>query len=702
MKADFQTYARAARTSLLGLAIQFVLGTTLLVYSFYGRDYSAFTGAIFILVGVPVWLTLAIVFDQHRRERVEALEAESLSEAGGRAASVFEEAGEELRVAARRLSVMHKVLVPAVSVLVGAILVGAGILRFNLASGMVDPADFVAPTRRGWATSIGLGIAFIGFVFARYVAGMAKQPVWANLRAGAAYAVGAALIGLSMAVAHFIDIAGPDVVVRYLQLAFPVALIVLGAEVFLNFVLGIYRPRKPGETPRPAFESRILGFAAAPDRIAESIGGAINYQFGFDVTGSWFYQLLSRSLVVLVVAGLAVGWLLTSVVVIEPHQKALRLRSGKLVGGELGPGIHLKWPWPVESIVIPEYIERDEQGRVTFVTRTATGIRSLDLGTNPAEGEGPILWTNEHAVNERATLVVVQPAGALPDSVVESVRDTADEAKDLSLMAVEVPLHYAVGDVLAYELLGPPEMRDEYLRAMAQREVLQYLSVVSVSDLLGPQRAEISLALKRRIEEVFTEINPLGPEHGPVVDVLMVGVEGVHPPGTVAPEFEDVVVAEEKARQSRADREALAASERNRVVGSVELAEEITRELDELERLQDAGAEAEAITRQRVKVQQLVQSARGSAAQVLQEASAQRWRAHMGAREELARYQGVEGAYAASPPVFRVTRALEALREALADTRLFIVEEPGTLDIWADIQDRTGAIDVFENLEEMP
>jgi len=695
MKADFQTYARAARTSLLGLLIQLVLGVTLLIYSFFGRDVTAQVGALFILLGIPVWLSLAVVFDQHRRERVEALEAEALAESDAAGSSVFEDGGDEMRVAARRLQTMYKYLLPGVSLLIGVGLVGIGLVYFRFASGKVDPVDFVAPRERGWATSIGLGIAFLGFIVARYVAGMAKQPVWSNLRAGAAYAVGAALIGLSIAVAHFIDIAGPDVAVRYLQVAVPLAIIVLGAEVFLNFVLGVYRPRKPGELPRPAFESRILGFAAAPDRIAESVGGAINYQFGFEVTGSWFYQLLSRSLGLLVLAGLLVAWLLTSLVVIEPHQRALQLRFGRLVDSDLQPGLHLKWPWPIDTIEIPRYVERDETGRVTYSTRTATGIRSLNLATNPAESEGPILWTNEHAMNERGTLVVVQPASGI--RVDEGLREGV---KDLSLMAVEVPLHYSIRDVEAYERLGPPEMRDDYLRAVARRVVMRQLSSVSVSELLGEERAAISLELKRAIEEVFAERNPLGPDRGPVVEVLMVGVEGVHPPGRVAPDFEKVVDAEEKARLLLADREARAAQIRNEVVGSVELAEEIVRELDEWERLRDERAGEAEIAEQELLVQGLIQDAGGNAAKLILEASAERWQVHMGAREELANYLGVVHSYQASPAVFRATRYFDSLQEALRDSRLYIIDEAYPSKLRFDLMDRNSATSVFENLDE--
>ena len=66
----------------------------------------------------------------------------------------------------------------------------------------------------------------------------------------------------------------------------------------------------PPEVPRPAMDSRLLSFVAAPDRLAQSIGDALNYQFGFNVTESWFYQLVSRWLASLALVGALVVWLM--------------------------------------------------------------------------------------------------------------------------------------------------------------------------------------------------------------------------------------------------------------------------------------------------------------------------------------------------------------------------------------------------------
>ena len=107
-----------------------------------------------------------------------------------------------------------------------------------------------------------------------------------------------------------------------------VFMLVVAGETALNFLLNLYRPRRAGETPRPAFDSRLLSLLSAPDSIVRSINEAVNYQFGFDITSSWGYQLLLRNFVRLagILVVVVVG--LTTLVIVEPQEQGMRLRFG--------------------------------------------------------------------------------------------------------------------------------------------------------------------------------------------------------------------------------------------------------------------------------------------------------------------------------------------------------------------------------------
>lgn len=689
MKADYLSFQRATNRSFLGLAIQLGLGLLLLLNGLFGHDQASISAGLLILLGVPVWLSLAVLYDQHRRERIEAIEAESFAASESASASVFEQHGDDLRVAAKRLKLLYRFLVPGVSLLVGAALIGIGILRFSASTAHV--AAWKPPQVRGWSIAFGFAVAFVGFLFARYISGMAKQKVWANLRGGSGFAVAAALLGLSMVAGQFIDLLGPDIVLKYLIVAFPIAMIVLGAEIFMNFVLDLYRPRKPGEYPRPAFESRILGFVAAPDRIAESIGEAINYQFGYDVSGSWFYKLLQRTVFrVLLPVALVVLWAMSSLAVVRPHEKGMVLRFGQFER-VIEPGLNFKWPWPIETVEVPVFTRKDVQGKVEFVSRTVTGVRSVNIGTSPPESNKPVLWTNDHTGKE--IFFLVQPWNFREDA----------SNKSLAILSAEIPLHYVVSDVLTYEMLGPPEMRDDLLKAVAQRAVMQYFSTLSVSDLLAADRAAVRQELTRRIEAAFAAVNPdsSGKPRGAGVRILFAGLDDVHPPKEAAPTYELVVQTEQKSiKAAMLDAQATATRTLVETVGSVELADEITREILALQAMTPSGtptAEQErSLADQRTKIRTLIQSAGGRSASLILSASADRWTRHMGERARLAKYQGQLGTFRAAPEVFRASLYLDALRAAMADARVFIIDGNSKFRFRGEMIDRESVGEFFQ------
>jgi len=67
-----------------------------------------------------------------------------------------------------------------------------------------------------------------------------------------------------------------------------------GGEMVVNFVLAFYRPRVAGEPRRVFYESRLLGVFCEPEGIIRSVAQTIDYQFGFRVSETWFYRLLGR------------------------------------------------------------------------------------------------------------------------------------------------------------------------------------------------------------------------------------------------------------------------------------------------------------------------------------------------------------------------------------------------------------------------
>ncbi len=715
MRADYLTYRRATNVSLIGLALQAVMTGLLFVYAFLQRsstnkvgDHVVTTAAAYSAIGLIVWIILWVIFDQHRRERVEHFESESLAETAG-SSSVFDQGGDQLRVAARRLRLMYRLFVPTAGVVLGIVLLATGIMRFLSGRKLVSPDSFQPSKDSFFVLFVTVSVAVIGFVFARFVSGMAKQDVWRNLGAGASWAVGTSLISLTIAIGQFVDIVGPDTLLRYLQPAIPVVVAILGAEILLNLLLEIYRPRRAGEVPRVAFDSRLLGFAAAPDKVAQSIGEAINYQFGSNVTSGWLYRLLSRWFGALIAMGLLVAWLMSSFAVVQPHQRAMLLRFGSVVADDLGPGLHLKAPWPIDRILVPEYVERDARGVDRRRVKTVTGVRELQLGAAAPTTTGAILWTNEHVLEEQFSIVLASAEARRAASEAEQAGEFEDNpadsaaaiGNDLALVAIEVPMHYVVENVRLYEELGAPATRDRIIESTGRRTVMRFLAEHTSDELLGGDRRELAEELRVRLEAALAGLNP-GPDgtpRGAGVRILFVGFAGAHPPKQAATPFEMVVQAEQR-REAR-----LAAAESNQItqltnaVGNIEQADAIIALIAEYERLGNLEQNAEEKAVIAARIERRLAQAGGVAARTLAQAQADRWRQLNSAKAAAAEYEGHLVAYAASPDLYTSMLYFDTLRDLLKGTRLYVVDSRLPKHVRVDMQDIETGQNVFAPAE---
>lgn len=697
MKADYLTFQRATGRSLIGAVLQGAMALALLIYGVKGRDHAAITAACSVGLGVSIWIGLAIVFDQQRRERVEALEQDTLAAQQG--SSVFEGGGGDFRVAARRLSMMQRFFLPILSLVFGTAMIVVGALRFSSGYKLIEPGDFMPVHQRGWALAVAFMCSLVGFIFARYTAAMAKQPVWANLRAGAGQAIAASLMGLVMITGHFFDIWGPDGVLRYAQVIFPVMMMVLGAEVYLNFLLDLYRPRKAGELHTPPSDSRLMSFFAAPDRVAQSINEAINYQFGYEVSSTWLYQIVSRSVLWLVGIGVLSMWLLTCVAVLQPDQRGLLLRNGNVVNDDVGPGWTWKLPWPIDQVDVPVYAERDDKGMVRELARTATGVRSLQIATPPPSGDkaGPILWTNDHTVGEVYFLVRPSPVvDVVAKGPGEPVVQDSEWLKDVSLIAMEVPLRYAVKNTRQFEMLGEPGQREEILKAVAKRAVMRALRDYTIDDMLGPRRPELVGQLSRAVAAAF-EARKAG------VEVLSVNVSGVHPSQKVAPSFEKIVQAQQGAEGLVELARATATMTLTGMTGSEELAQKIAQAIVDKETIAQGNAANDQARALDARISELLSQCGGTVAQTLASAQGARWTKHMGERARAIRYLGQVASFESNEELFRAHTYYDALLGAMRESRLIITDDSvDTLRINMDVMDKDTGVANFSELSTDP
>ena len=211
---DQQTYRRATTVALLGLATQLVFAIIVAGLGLYAQSGAFNAGAWYLFGGLPIWVALWMLFNQHRLERVEALEAEQLAQEDARAAALFDEAGHNLASARKRLDGFYKWGLNTVSISVAIYLLAAGLALFFGNYNLIDNVDGENNYQRLLAAAFAnlganpwmlVGFAalmvFLGFLVVRYIAGMTRVEQWQLLRGGAAYLIGNVLVILLLGAA---------------------------------------------------------------------------------------------------------------------------------------------------------------------------------------------------------------------------------------------------------------------------------------------------------------------------------------------------------------------------------------------------------------------------------------------------------------------------------------------------------------------
>src|ERR1035437_9631927 len=107
----------------------------------------------------------------------------------------------------------------------------------------------------------------------------------------------------------------------------------------------------PWAERRYSHDSRVLSLIASPESIGHSIAEALNYQFGFQVSSTWFYKLLQRAFIPLALIGTMILWGLSGLIIVDEGQEYVVLRWGqpspkRVLTPRNAP--YLIWPWPIE------------------------------------------------------------------------------------------------------------------------------------------------------------------------------------------------------------------------------------------------------------------------------------------------------------------------------------------------------------------
>jgi regulator of protease activity HflC (stomatin/prohibitin superfamily) len=512
------------RNGLVNLIVLLLVGVATYAVSRYAQLLAGQVATVFLGLGVLAAAVSWFQMHLEERERLEKLEFDEVARTRGDA-SLFNVQEAEAFPARRSREQFEKFFVPGFAVVL-LLIEGLSALFLWRWVRRAPDGPLVQPL-----VAMGLlGLfALVLFLIGKYSAGLARLENQRLLRPASSYLLLGAYL-CALVVAEIVAFEAGFNFDRLVALGLCVVLGLLAAESLVTLVLEIYRPRVKGRVEHLLYDSRLVGLLSHPEGLFTTAAHVLDYQFGFKVSETWFYRFLEKALAWLLLAQCGLLLLSTCFVFVDLGEQALHERFGRPVGsGLLGPGPHLKLPWPIDQV------HRYPLDRVQTFT---VGYEHAEH----AEEAPTILWTVAHAREEFLLLVANRQAtnaAALQPAALDTNKVAATRSPPVSLLGASIPVQYHITNLLAwaYTTKDPATL----LRDLGTREVARFLVNADLNEVTASGRLAASEALRQRIQQQADA-------HGLGVQILFVNLADLHPPVKVAAAYEAVVGARAKVQ----------------------------------------------------------------------------------------------------------------------------------------------------------
>jgi Cu+-exporting ATPase len=212
---------------------------------------------------------------------------------------------------------------------------------------------------------------------------------------------------------------------------------------------------------------------------------------------------------------------------VAADEVAVVRRFGRPLDHDLGPGLHWRWPWPVESLV------RIAPNRIRSVE---VGFRTVKEKNPKRDGKSrpALAWESAHE----------------GDGVLRINNEAVMPTGDGNLIEMLATLHFRVLQPRRYLLeVSDP---DEVLRANFEAALRESAAGESFLELLTRRREDFQRRVFARLE---TRLASYGPD-GLGVALESLSLRDLHPPEQVVSVFHDVAKAAEEHDQKIKDAEA--------------------------------------------------------------------------------------------------------------------------------------------------
>ena len=560
------------------------------------------------------------------RERVEALEMQELDRTQGNE-SLFAGAAEDAYPARNARRQFEKWVVPAFSVLV---LIGQALGLWWIYGELKDWTG--GPTPDGAVLSImffGLFMVVL-FMMGKYSAGLARMDGQELLRPGANYMLLGSVISAAAVLAQAASFFGYSAWDKGITWVVFAVIAVSALENLVTLVLEIYRPRLDDKKARLLYDSRLIGLLGQPGGLVSTATQALDYQFGFKVSETWFYKYLEQKLALIIAIQVVVLFLSSSFVVIQQNEEAFLERFGKR-NDHLLPGFSFKLPWPIDKVY---------RYKTKKIQNFVLGVLDKDEAAKPNSGDPEdvqvLLWTSQH--NHGSSKDPEQNYNMIVASSDILLNTVASDSVPVNLLTVSIPVQYRINNLTNW--VYNTDNAGSMLQKLSMRAVTRYLIGVDINELMGPGRTKAQEELKKAIQQQ-ADIRQLGAE------IVFVGLQDIHPPvgqneqskasGGVAESYEKVNVAQLHSETNR--------------LGALQY---------------KAGK---------------VPQARGAASELLAKARSESTNKVAKARAEAGRFDQQMSAFNAAPSVYKTRSKLDAFQRATKGVRKYILSDPANRDI---------------------
>jgi Cu+-exporting ATPase len=248
---------------------------------------------------------------------------------------------------------------------------------------------------------------------------------------------------------------------------------------------------------------------------------------------------------------------------IRPDEVAVVRRFGRPLETDLGPGLHWRWPWPIEEIT------RLQPERIHLVT---IGFRTEVRGADAVPLAGSGAWSTEH----RGIIKLV------PD---EAVMITGDG----NMVELQASVRYTIREprVYLFEVREP----DELIRAVTESVLREAVAGRPFIELLTIDRGRFQEEVVARLSDRFRAFGT----HGVGIAIDGLSLPDVHPPQEVVQAYHEVAKAMEN--RDRVKNEAFAGAIQQERRSEAEALKTVrSAEADRNERILSARADHDAFT----------------------------------------------------------------------------------------------------------